>query len=136
MKRNVDLTESMIFSRNSWVNRIINIDDFTWGMISGARIPWKIDFKIMDSEDELDMNYQRKSLIALGNREMRAEIKLLREMDEMKNCDRCGDKLDKIPWDRQIGLCKRCNDDFEKQFNDKCKWRIKEEIRNAVIRIA
>lgn len=52
------------------------------------------------------------------------------DMDSMNFCDRCGERLNVIPWDRQIGLCKRCGEEFEKEFDDKCKWRIKEEIRN------
>lgn len=136
MKRNIDLTEDMIFSRKSILSNVIDLNNLNWGFIARDRIPWRIDFELVNSEDELDMDHQRKSLIALGNKAMRKKIKLFREMDSMNYCDRCGDKLNSIPWDRQVGLCKKCNDDFSREFDDKCKWRIKEEIQNAVIRIA
>lgn len=135
MKRNIDLTENMIFSRNSPLNHITDLNDITWRLLSGHKIPWKIDIKAVNSKDELDMDHQKKSVIALGDKKMRAEIKLLRQMDSMNYCDRCGEKLNIIPWDRQIGLCKRCAREFFINYEDRCKWRQMRDDRNIFTNI-
>ena len=43
-----------------------------------------------------------------------------------------------IPWDREIGVCRKCDEYYKKTDPgfDRCKWRKKDNIRNAVIRIA
>ena len=56
-------------------------------------------------------------------------------MDSLDYCDCCGKRMNLKPWNWELGICHQCSGYYQKQ-EDKCKWRKKEEIRNAVIRIA
>ena len=109
MKRNVDLTENRFFSNNRVFNNI--------------------------SIDEFDLEHQRKGIIAVGNKKMRAEVKMYRQMDDINYCDCCGKRMNLKPWNLEVGICHKC-DNYYQNENDKCKWRKKDVVRNAVIRIA
>ena len=133
MKRNVDLTQNRMFS-NNFGNMTVN------AILTGRRIiingvyPWDYSNIIVEvnSDDELDLDHQQKSLIALGDKAMRARIKEYRQMDSDNYCDCCGIRMNLKPWDREIGICHRCDLSYKKD-DDKCKWRIKEIITNANI---
>ena len=58
-------------------------------------------------------------------------------MDSLDYCDCCGTRMNLIPWDREIGVCRKCDEYYKKTDLgfDRCKWRKKDNIRNAVIRI-
>ena len=98
MKSNIDLTEDQIFSRINF-DSIIN-----------------------------DLLHQKKSLIALGNKKQREEVKFYRKMDSKNYCECCGKRINLIPWNKEMGLCKRCDKSMEYDFNDKCPWRAKNNI--------
>ena len=121
MKENIDLTESMIFSRGSrqfgTFGSLINKS-----LLNECRFPWNI--KIIKSEDDLDLGHQRKSVIALGDKATRAKIKEYRQMDSLDYCDCCGVRMNLKPWDRELGVCHKCNEYYGKSF-DRCKWRNK-----------
>ena len=121
MKENIDLTESMIFSRGSrqfgTFGSLINKS-----LLNEYRFPWNI--KTIKSEDDLDLEHQRKSIIALGNKATRAKIKECRQMDSLDYCDCCGARMNLKPWDRELGVCHKCNEYYRKSF-DRCKWRDK-----------
>ena len=104
-------------------------------MITGKKFPWNAYIKEIKSDDDFDMDHQRKAIIAVGDKTTRAKVKEYRQMDSLDYCDCCGTRMNLKPWDREIGVCHKCNDYYQKQ-EDKCKWRKKEEIRNAVIRTA
>ena len=133
MKSNIDLTENRMFSRNNQNPWNLTITDFF-----NTKVPWKIQLTQIHSDDELDLEHQRKSIIAVGNREQRAKVRHYREMDSLDYCDRCGARMNLIPWDREIGICRKCDESYKKTDLgfDRCKWRKKDNIRNAVIRIA
>lgn len=143
MKQNVDLTENRIFSHrttmNNWLTdlsgSIIDLSDFTFGNILGEKVPWRVDIKVTNSMDEDDLGHQEKSLIALGNKSKRAEIKMYRNMDSREYCDRCGKRMNLIPWNKEVGVCAMCDKELSGDI-DKCKWRTKDDIKNAIIRIA
>lgn len=117
MKRNVDLTENRFFSNSSQlVSRLFS--DIT------GKFPWNFDFLEIKSEDDLDLRHQRKSIIALGDKATRAKIKEYRKMDSLDYCDCCGARMNLKPWDRELGVCHKCNEYYEKSF-DRCKWRNK-----------
>lgn len=80
------------------------------------------------SGDEYDMDHQHKAIIATGDREQRAEVRLLRQMDSGKYCDCCGRRINLIPWDKEIGLCRKCDEHYQRTNlnNDKCLWRRKQ----------
>ena len=77
-----------------------------------------------DSEDDLDLEHQGKSVIALGDKATRAKIKEYRQMDSLDYCDCCGARMNLKPWDRELGVCHKCNEYYGKSF-DRCKWRNK-----------
>lgn len=118
MKRNVDLTENRLFTNQ--LNRVLIT-------ITGKEIPWNV--KSDDNVDDLDL-YQ---IIVTGNKEARAKVRFYREMDSLDYCDCCGKRMSLKSWDREIGVCHQCNNHVFKD-EDKCKWRNKERIGNAVIR--
>ena len=121
MKENIDLTESMIFSRGSrqfgTFGSLINKS-----LLNECRFPWNI--KTIKSEDDLDFGHQRKSVIALGDKATRAKIKEYRQMDSLDYCDCCGARMNLKPWGGELGVCHKCNEYYEKSF-DRCKWRNK-----------
>ena len=127
MKSNIDLTENRMFRDNTTFSGIINC-------IRHIKFPWGDDgLSLINSKDELDLEHQRKSLIALGNREKRAEIKMYREMDSPDYCDCCGARMNLKPWDKEIGICHKCEEYYENEPDrDKCLWRKKEVIRNTI----
>ena len=133
MKRNIDLTENRFFSSTTWFNDIA-MGVLTLGILTGEKFPWNAHLEQIHSDDDLDMDHQRKAIIAVGNKKTRAKVKEYRQMDSLDYCDCCGKRMNLKPWDLEIGICHQCNDYYTKE--DKCKWRKKEEIRNAVIRIA
>ena len=120
MKSNIDLTEDQIFSRINF-DSIINVISNEY-----FRVPWNI--KIDNSGDEYDLLHQKKSLIALGNKKQREEVKFYRKMDSKNYCECCGKRINLIPWNKEMGLCKRCDKSTEYDFNDKCPWRAKNNI--------
>lgn len=117
-------------SQNPWN---LTITDFF-----NTKVPWEIQLTQIHSDDELDLEHQRKAIIPVGNREQRAEVRHYREMDSLDYCDCCGARMNLIPWDREIGVCRKCDEHYKKTDPgfDRCKWRKKDNIRNAVIRIA
>lgn len=121
MKENIDLTESMIFSRGNrqfgTLGSMINKSLF-----NECRFPWNI--KTIKSKDDLDLEHQRKSVIALVDKAIRAKIEKYRQMDSLDYCDCCGRRMNLKPWDREIGVCHKCNEYYGKSF-DRCKWRNK-----------
>lgn len=133
MKRNVDLTDNMIFSRNN------NNPLFAFlikEMYEHTKYPWRYS-SFDEDETENDLRHQKKSLIALGNKKKRAEIRMYREMDNPNYCDCCGRVMNKKPWDNEVGICHKCQELYDKEPDrDKCPWRFKgiDIIQNAIIR--
>ena len=119
MKENIDLTETMIFSRGNWQFDILG-SMINKLMLNEYRFPVKI--KKIKLEDDLDIEHQGKSVIALGDKATRAKIKEYRQMDSLDYCDCCGTRINLKPWDRELGVCHKCNEYYEKSF-DRCKWR-------------
>lgn len=117
MKRNVDLTENMIFTSNLVTNISIS------NIINNKEMPWSRSMKLLKSDDDMDLDHQRRSVIAVGNKATRAQVKYYREMDSLDYCDCCGKRMNLKPWDREIGICHQCNNDMYVKNTDKCKWR-------------
>lgn len=135
MKSNIDLTENRLFSRDNFFEDLA-LGALTIGGLTGTRIPWNAEFKQIKSDDEFDLDHQKKSIIATGNKLKRSEIREYRHMDSLDYCDCCGARMNKKPWDREIGVCHKCNDYYENKDKDRCLWRKKENMSNAVIRTA
>ena len=121
MKSNIDLTENQIFSR-------INFDSIVNAIsINHFRVPWNVRSNY--SGDEYDLSHQKKSLIALGDRKQREKVKLYRKMDSGNHCECCGKRINLIPWNKEMGLCERCDKLMEYDFYDKCPWRTNNDIK-------
>lgn len=122
MKNNVDLTENQIFSRNNFFADMA-LGVLTLSMIARTKFPWDSkEFRQIKSDDEFDLDHQRKSLIAVGDKKQRAEVAELRKMDNLNYCDCCGVRMNLKPWDRENGICHKCNDYYENQDKVKFPW--------------
>lgn len=141
MKRNIDLTENLIFSNNRANDMISNLiranPEF---YIMETSFPWNPTFTLIHDDSELDLNHQKISLIPLGSKKEREKIKEYRKMDSENYCDCCGKRMNLIPWNVEYGICRECDEYYQKhdKNNDKIIWRknSKEFIQNAIIRIS
>lgn len=114
MKNNVDLTENQLFSRSNFFQDVA-LGVLTLAMITGSKFPWDLkDFRQIKSDDEFDLDHQRKSLIAVGDKKQRAEVAEFRKMDSVNYCDCCGSRMNLKPWNREIGICRKCDEYYEK----------------------
>lgn len=129
MKRNVDLTENRIFSGGNFFGAL----GVSTSPTIKSEYPWIAHLKGIT--DDLYLKCQKDSIIAIGTKNNRLEIKYLCQMDSLNYCDCCGVRMNLKPWEREIGVCHKCNSYYKKDQN-KCLWRKKEVIRNAVIRTA
>lgn len=137
MKNNVDLTENQIFSRNN-LFADMELNEFMLSMLARTKIPWDLkNFSQIKSGDEFDLDHQRKSLIAIGDKKNRAEIAEYREMDSKDYCDCCGTRMNLKPWNKEIGICRKCDEYYEKQNKENIPWKRKtigvDERRISVI---
>lgn len=113
MKRNIDLTENRFFSGRNSMLRFDNVRESA----------------LITSED---FDSQTDAVIIAGNRETRKTLQFYRQMNGIDYCDCCGKRMNLKPWYRELGICHKCNNDYLEE-KDKCKWRIREVIRNAPI---
>lgn len=129
MKRNIDLTQDRIFS-NDWLDDLVT-SVLTVGLLTGEKIPWNANITELEPfKSEND----ETPLIAIGNKEDRSKEAFRQRMINREHCERCGDKLHLHPWDKNIGLCDKCNKSLDETYGDRCKWRTTDIIRNAIIR--
>ena len=116
MKSNIDLTENRFFRDNQFQS---NLSLFK---IKDEKYPWDIQTTRIKTDDDLDLDHQRKSIIAVGNKATRAQIKEFRKMDSPNYCDCCGKRMNLKPWDKEIGICHSCEERYEKK-SENGKWR-------------
>ena len=136
MKNNVDLTENHLFSRNNFFQDMA-LGVLTLSMFSRSKFPCDLKgFRQIKSDDEFDLDHQRESLIAVGDKKQRAEVAEFRKMDSENYCDCCSVRTDLKPWDREIGVCRKCDEYYEKQDKQKFPWNRKQigidELRTSV----
>lgn len=114
MKRNVDLTRNRFFrSNNNSINNANILDSVT------KKFPWDVCFKD-DGFDDLDQ--RTNSTIITGNKTTRQKVNYYKQINNLNYCDCCGQVMNLKPWDKEIGICHKCNDSYLKS-KDKCKWR-------------
>lgn len=114
MKNNIDLTENQMFSATR-VSNVLNI-------FVNIKSPWNIPIQEVRTNDDLDLDHQKNTIIIVGNKETREKIKFYRKMDSSDYCDCCGKRMNLIPWDIELGVCRSCDDYYSKD-RDKCIWR-------------
>lgn len=128
MKDNVDLTQNRMFSRPSRIpnSRLIKLGN--------RKYPW-------DFSSNFDNWYiSQSSVIELGNKEDREKQKIYKRAYG-NYCDCCGELMNSHPWDKEIGICHKCEDNALKdKLNKKqrCPWRMNgnfllTSLRNAII---
>lgn len=131
MKRNIDLTEDMLFSRNVQP-RLSEI--MRQSITKGWRIlGWRFE-KLKSDESCIPLQEQ---IIPLGNKEDRQFIAECKEMDSEYYCDCCGAYLLRKPWiiDGHYTLCTRCHNQMEKEYNKGFPWQTKpERTRRNILR--
>lgn len=128
MKSEIDLTENRIFSGNRRTSQNDLLIDSLF-----SKSPWNRYMKLVELDDDLDSEYRTEPIIATGNKKERARIDSCREAIDGNHCDCCGAKLNIKPWNREFGLCRKCNEYYEKLDWNRCLWREKEVIQNAEI---
>lgn len=124
MKNNIDLTENRIFSGNPSLRTHL-IDALL------PKLPWEKYIMLVESDDDLDLERQRISIIATGNKSERARIKFYRQMDDGNYCDCCGAAMNKKPWYMEVGVCRKC-DDYNNR-KSKYPWGKDEIIQSSTI---
>ena len=125
MKDNIDLTENRIFSGNQGLR-----DTLIEALL--PKLPWEKYIMLIESDDDLDLERQRISIIATGNRSERARIEFYRQMDDVNYCDCCGAAINKKPWYMEIGTCRKCYDYYNNR-NRNHPWGGDEAIRGSTI---
>ena len=121
MKDNVDLTENMMFSGRNFDREVRDIFSFIDGH------PWEKQIYEINSDD--DFGNQRNKIIATGDKKEREKVEQYRRIDSMDTCDCCGASLIEIPWDRTIGVCKKCSEYYG--FEKPTLWKFADD-RNTI----
>lgn len=113
MKRNVDLTENMMFSQESNPFH----PKVPWRKSSNyvlRKFPWKM------SDEQLS---QKDNMIVLGSASERKTYHKKQETVSDLFCDRCGKEIRILPWRPLTGLCFQCQSQLHQQLSDRCPWR-------------
>ena len=113
MKRNVDLTENMMFSQesNAYQAKVL------WRKSSEyvlREIPWKMP------DEQI---FQKNNIIVVGSSSERRRYHKIREIVSDSFCDRCGKEIRILPWRPLTGLCLQCQSQLHQQLTDRCPWR-------------
>lgn len=137
----VDLTLKRDFSKNNdneFFNSIARHIMFT--RIGKTKLlPWRNQVRHIESDADLSINhgglyresdYDNSYCLIVGTKKDREEFKF-KQLIYGDVCERCGNKLQEIPWDKEYGFCKRCYNDLktEKEIYDerKCWIYLKEK---------
>ena len=69
-----------------------------------GNVPWNVS--------PIFISYKYDGLVAIGNKQQRAEALLYAYWGTINNqtCDCCGRKYNKIPWKKDWGICKVCEE--------------------------
>ena len=113
MKRNVDLTEDMMFSRE--LNDYHHT--FPWSTSSNYTIG---KFLGKMSNEQIS---QKDNIIGLGSASDRERFHEIQKAVSDLFCDRCGKEIRILPWRPVTGLCFKCQSQLHQQFVDRCPWR-------------
>ena len=119
MKDNIDLTENQMFSTTRIFDAVINI-------FARVKFPWDIPIQEIRSNDDLKLEHQksRNALIVVGDKKTREKIKFYKKIDSPNYCDCCGKRMNLIPWNIEVGICRNCDNNHSEDI-DKCIWRKK-----------
>lgn len=109
LKKNIDLTSDEFFSsrvggyRNLF--RLTRFSRFPWEVF-GDRIFSELDA----SEDEIVLTGSKRAI----------QIKSKTSKEESrKYCDCCGAYIAAIPWEFNVGLCRKCDKELEKEYSSR-----------------
>ncbi len=113
MKRNVDLSESQIFTTPEPLTGLVKL---IYESIKVTK-PWDFENKPVKITSDLDFTNQR-SVFAVGNKEERQIWKLNHSYDADEICDNCGQSRGKKPWAKN-----RCNCDSIMIYSTRIPWK-------------
>lgn len=106
MKKNVDLTQDMIFSSSNISRNIFNLRELLIEKI----YPWDIGTRIFST-------LNNNSLVLVGDKQNRKYIKMNRKYITAElDCERCGADISKKPWNREGCLCMKCNQELNNEY--------------------
>jgi len=115
MKRNVDLSESQIFTTPEPLTGVIKLIHDTFKVIK----PWDFENKPRKILSDLDFEVfsERRRIFAVGNKEERKRWRRNKACDRDQICDCCGQNRGKKPWARN-----RCNC-YSMTYTPKIPWK-------------
>lgn len=116
MRRNIDLTNNMMFSSTRLL-RGINLRQLEKTLGHKLRLWNPNDW--LDGEQKDSIIDRKLQVIPLGDYNERQFIRECIEMDSGSFCDCCGDSLLKHPWSRHYGLCRSCAAHLESSYGAK-----------------
>lgn len=113
MNENIDLTENRDFGASESIDETTQfLRQHIWG-----KFPWcKPHILTIKSDDDLGMTSESFSPIPLGNGEQRRNRKHIENAISSIMCDRCGEPVQKFPWELRECLCAKCKRDLESEF--------------------
>lgn len=116
MKRNVDLTENLMFHSPGVGNNMAADDrDLLLELVSNqSKAPWNWELGTEISADTL-LSKKEEPLVFTGNKEDRAHKKHVMRWETGKYCDCCGRLISKKPWEIKYSLCNKCDERFEEK---------------------
>ena len=119
MKRNVDLTESRIFSTAQTPSLLASIVKDL-----GKHYLWDYEhMKIVQSD--YDLTDYKSRLVLCGNASERQAQRFNYSLDSGDICECCGRPLTNKPWSRHYCLCESCESRLE--YNCQKTWRFQPE---------
>ncbi len=115
MKRNVDLSESRIFTTPEPLTGLAKL---IYDPIKITK-PWDFENKSVEITSDLDFEIQanQRSVIAVGNKKERQIWKRDNSYDAGEVCDCCGQSRGKKPWAKN-----RCNC-YSMTYSPKIPWK-------------
>lgn len=116
MRRNIDLTDNMMFSSPIMDVRGINLRLLEKNFGRKFHLWNPNDWSNGEAKDSIID--RQKQLFPLGDKEERDFIRECIEMDSMDFCDCCGASLVVHPWARNFGLCSKCTRQLEDNYGN------------------
>lgn len=106
-----DYTNGRVFTGSN-----ITITNFFLDL--GIKFPWDSIFKLKPVFSDSGLETEESILFPTGTSHDIKYREMINGLEQGSVCERCGDKIDIIPWDCRtyMGLCNRCNIDLDKDY--------------------
>ena len=109
-------------------------------------LPWRNEIRQIQDDADLaiqfgglyrESDYNNHKCLIVGTKKDREQFKFNQSIHD-NVCERCGKKLQEIPWDKEFGFCKKCYEDLKTDNelqNEKVCWRTFKRVEDIEIRI-